>query len=203
MNIINKIYNFQNSMNKKNILEYIFEENIKNLDGKNLILFGAGSLGEDFKYFLNSFSIYPIAFCDTNSKIKDFCGLPVISIETVLQDYNDSIILISSKTYAAQIKKKLLENGISEKQIIYPNDFDETKLSYCTKINSGSLLREFKISDKDFNNRPRESFSDPLPLFPFCIKLSTASCNKRCAYFISNELLVAESFKKFFNLSFL
>jgi len=149
MNHIQNIFNFQKKIAKKSIIDSIFINTLNSTPQRPIVLYGAGALGEDFKYFLNSFSLYPIAFCESRPQRTKFCGLPIISVEELLRKLPECLILISTKTYAAQIKMSLLEAGIPEEQIVFPFHLDETDLSYCSKVNAGSLLRKFKIDDSD------------------------------------------------------
>jgi len=146
MKPIDIIFNYQKKVEKKHVLAYFFGHKLKDVHDQDVYLFGAGSLGEDLKLFLNSFDIYPKAFCVTEPKNEQFCGLPIISSEELLSIKNP-LIVISSKSYATNIKLFLINNNVPEENIVYPTDFDDIRMSYFTKINAGTVIRKFGVAD--------------------------------------------------------
>ena len=150
MKPIELIFNYQDKIIKQNALEYLFSYNYKNIHYRDIILFGAGALGQDIKLFLNSYGIYPKAFCVTNIKEKFYCEIPVIALEELLS-LNNPLVIISSKAYATDIKLLLMNNNFPIENIVYPNDFDDIRMSYFTKLNAGAVIRKFSINDDSDN----------------------------------------------------
>jgi FkbM family methyltransferase len=146
MKPIEIIFNYQVKMIKQNALEYLFGHKLKNIYDQNIVLMGAGSLGRDLKFFLNSFDIFPISFCDTNPKEKYYCDIPIISIDELIS-LNNPLVVISSKAYATDLKLLLINYNFPMENIIYPNDFDDIKMSYFTKLNAEAVIRKFSMND--------------------------------------------------------
>jgi FkbM family methyltransferase len=146
MKPIDFIFNYQNDIIKSHALEYFFSRELKDIYDRDIVLFGAGSLGEDLKIFFNSVGIFPIAFCATSPRVDKFCDLPIISPDE-LMSLNKPMIVISSKAYVTDIRLFLINNNFFKADIVYPPDFDDIKMSYFTKVNSGGLIRKFGIYD--------------------------------------------------------
>lgn len=83
-------------------------------NAKHICLFGAGSMGIDAAYYLNSKKIKIDCFCDNNSKIwgGDIClNIPCIS-PSQLEHYKEGLLVIISSSYCSEIKKQLEENAL-------------------------------------------------------------------------------------------
>ena len=64
---------------------YDFSEivNLKNIDGLQVVLFGAGVHGQIAYHALNEIGINVNYFCDSNKRKQGikFCGIPTLSLE--------------------------------------------------------------------------------------------------------------------------
>jgi len=83
-------------------------------NAKHICLFGAGSMGIDTAYYLNSKTIKIDCFCDNNSKIwgENIClNIPCIS-PSQLQHYKNGLLIIISSSYYSEIIKQLEENAL-------------------------------------------------------------------------------------------
>jgi len=121
----------------------------KIIQGKSLVLFGTGNLGRDMLNTLKSYDINPICFCDSNPERVGnlFHGLPIISTEKLKTAYADSYILISSQTYAADIRKTLINLGFKRNKIIWPADFDMAAALFFTAPNQLTIQRDKNLDD--------------------------------------------------------
>ena len=86
---------------------------------RNIILYGAGSLGERFCAELESVDISITAFCDSSpDKVGTvFCGVPVIGSEDLKKQDTGKSLLIISTEYVGEIYEFLLNNHIWEGDI--------------------------------------------------------------------------------------
>lgn len=93
--------------------------NIKvNLTRRNfctdIVIYGAGGYGCDLKNILNSVAINVNAFIDRNhQEIKVLEGIPVVSLETYMKDYQNCKIIVSPVRYS-EIEKILAKNGLKK-----------------------------------------------------------------------------------------
>ncbi|MDR1803639.1 MAG: FkbM family methyltransferase [Treponema sp.] len=102
--------------------EYIREVEQLNrlLSHGDLVLYGAGALGVILASNLKSYGIKAACFCDKNKAgtIEKESGLPIVSPQTLVNDYPGANIVISSSTYADEIKQDLVALGIASERII-------------------------------------------------------------------------------------
>lgn len=99
-----------------------------------IVLFGAGSAGGHLCAILKYFGVSPSSFCDNNVKTDDelLCNdLPVITFNTLIKNYRNSFILITTKNYLEPIKKQLLENNFSENQIFEGTSLIEKYIDFA------------------------------------------------------------------------
>lgn len=94
-------------------------ENFQKSDG-NIIVFGAGDIGRKILYWLRSIGYKPKAFCDNNTEIHNTFieECPVVSVDTLEKNYKQSIIIIASNDYHAEIRQQLSRLNISQ-ELIY------------------------------------------------------------------------------------
>lgn len=83
------------------------------------LIFGAGIWGEGILRTFNdiNFECFVDNYRDKKNLSK-FAGKRVISFEEYLLQYTDDLIIISSRIYNRQIYQQLIENGISENNIV-------------------------------------------------------------------------------------
>lgn len=89
---------------------------------ENMIVFGCGRDGKTIKHTLDICNHPPKFWCDSDKeKIGSYIdGLPVLSLKEVLQSCTDSLIIIGSRIYAKEMRRMLLDEGISEDRILQP-----------------------------------------------------------------------------------
>lgn len=101
---------------------------------KKLILFGAGSAGIHISGILKYCGVIPDYFCDNSIDCGSapLCNnIKVLSFKSLKDNYRDSIILITTKNYFGSIKRQLLDNGFSDKQIIGNLSFIEQYIDFA------------------------------------------------------------------------
>jgi len=137
--VIQKIWDIVNKASEKmDFLNWVFGEQIsKVLEGTPVVIFGTGNLGRDFLQALNNHDVNPVCFCNSSCETgeQSYQGLPVISIEELRNSHKSSLIVIASQTYAADIKKSLLNNGFHRDQIRWNKDFDLLTALYFAPVN--------------------------------------------------------------------
>ncbi len=121
INIVEEIFKRINTAKKsESFLERVFKRNTpEDLKSKTIVLFGSGSLGQEYKKAFNILDVFPAYFCD-NSASKHgtmCCGLPIISFNELKEDFKDAYIVITSFKYLDEITAQLLNNGFSSDQI--------------------------------------------------------------------------------------
>lgn len=96
---------------------------LKHLDGKNIVIFGAGKMGEKLSDILQykGFRIY--AFFDNNSKKQGsrFKNISIIKPKK-LDDNTAYIVSIENNVLCEQLVNQLIQMQISEEEIFYFND---------------------------------------------------------------------------------
>jgi len=109
---------------------------------------------------LKSHGISPICFCnsDTSKSSPSYCGLPVITLDELKQFHQESIILVATQTYAASVRKRLLDMGFSRDKVLWPKDFDmalglyfsysnQSVLGFLRARDSNTLLKVLKDNE--------------------------------------------------------
>lgn len=158
--VFKKVMDAPNSMD---VIDWLFGEQKDDvLNGKPVVLFGTESLGQEFFMLLKQYGISPKCFCNSDVSLAEYyCSLPVISIETLMAEHKDSVILISTQTYAASIKRMLLEKRFKQEQVLWPTNFDPLKGLYFSTTNldaMGVFLNESDVCRGQVNR----AFSDIL-----------------------------------------
>ncbi len=113
-------------VNNNELLELIENEEL-------VIIFGHGKTSVYFEGIIkNYYREKKLVFCDNNKKKCVEDGDNVISVEEATEKYSDKIFIIPSKKYALQMRKQLLEEGISENNIVfsYTEELDKYIRSY-------------------------------------------------------------------------
>lgn len=105
---------------KKQIQRENLEEVTNWAAGYDIIIFGCGIYGKKACFTLYSNGIKPRAFCDNNKKQWNsyINGLPVLSPDVCFSSMGNARYLVANKLYWHEIKKQLLEMGISGEQIM-------------------------------------------------------------------------------------
>jgi FkbM family methyltransferase len=98
-----------------------------------VVLFGAGSAGQELYPNMKLHGIHPKCFCDNNpSRVGSVLfGIPVISFEELSQKHKDSIVVITTKTYSTEISEQLLNNGFSPEKVL---QIDNNRIHYYERF---------------------------------------------------------------------
>lgn len=96
------------------------------LKGKNIICWGAGSKGRQTSQLLKEKGIYPVAFCDNNSKLAgEFIhDIPIYSYGVIREKYESYCICITTiLNNAIEISEMLKEQGETNEIYFMANPF--------------------------------------------------------------------------------
>lgn len=126
-------------MYKNNDINYL-----KYLNGKEAIIFGAGINGKIGFFQLRKIeNVRIIAFCDNDARKQNsqFCGLNVISFETLREINHKDLMIVICSNYEREIRQQLLDtdihNFISVSQIDFGGGegyYDEQYFGYQQRI---------------------------------------------------------------------
>ena len=165
------------------------------LSGKPVVLFGTGNLGRDFLLTLNRNGVYPGYFSNSDASKSSccYCGLPVISVNELKQSHRDSIIVVATQTYAADVIKNLLNNGFKRDKIVWPPDFDMATALFFTLPNQISVDTsrahtpeewiEVLISNKEKIAEAFKLLADEKSRQLFTAKIVTMACPENIGIF--------------------
>ena len=100
-------------------MKYIFPIQCQ-IDLKNVIIYGAGVVGENYyRQFIGN-GIKVLAWVDKNYKKYKQMGYPVTEIKKIKSiDYNYIIIAVLKEEVAQNIRQELKSEGINEKKLIW------------------------------------------------------------------------------------
>lgn len=88
---------------------------------KGIIIFGAGPCGRILKQRLPFFlgGMYePILFCDTYKAGEIADGRKILSVDEVVKEYGDWLVIIGTDHYGEEVYQQLVEKGFDEKNIL-------------------------------------------------------------------------------------
>lgn len=132
---------------KPGFLDVLFEKNkAAALNGKAVVIFGAGGLGREMHAALKHEGITVTAFCDndmtkTGSHIE---GTPVISFRDMAHLHRDSLIIIAVLRHRMALTKQLTEAGIPEANIACKNSESDFLFMY-SMIGSQVLFSNHEV----------------------------------------------------------
>ena len=86
---------------------------------KDIILFGAGKIGRTTKQYLEVCGYFPICYCD-NKITGVIDGIPVISVNKLIKNQHNAVIIICSQIYRKEMYEELLKNGYPAENILIP-----------------------------------------------------------------------------------
>lgn len=88
---------------------------------KGIIIFGAGPcgriLGQRLPFFLGG-EYEPIRFCDTYKAGEVVDGRKVLSVDEVVQEYGDYLVIVGTDHYGEEVYGSLIEKGFDDKNIL-------------------------------------------------------------------------------------
>lgn len=94
------------------------EEKISVLHPKEIIIFGCGHGGRTIKKMLPIWGYEATYFCDNYKSGIFVDGLEVLSVDDIIENHRDYLIIISSYEYAKDIYSQLIDRGISKDKIL-------------------------------------------------------------------------------------
>lgn len=94
----------------------------KNPDYKGVVLFDSGQNGLEFYYQLRTLGYRLLGFCDNNKRKvgTTYLGLPVFSVETLMEEYSDTFLIITPTNGREIIKRQVEALGFEPKNICLP-----------------------------------------------------------------------------------
>lgn len=107
--------------NKNGFLDTLFGiQKQSALNGRPVVIFGAGALGEEFCTTLRNQGIQPSCFCDNDVRKSgsNHAGLPVISFDELKIAHRESLIVIASLKYSNAITDQLLQSGFEADRLL-------------------------------------------------------------------------------------
>lgn len=118
---------------------------------ENIIVFGTGSVANEFVKFVDKNKVTIIAFVNSDISIRSFCGRDVIVPEAVKEYEYDYIVIASG--YVNKITELLLEAGVREEKIVsyiyddaqtYQDILENTNEYLNKRYNRGKVLEWIK-----------------------------------------------------------
>lgn len=88
---------------------------------KKIIIYGCGNDGQRNAIALRKCNIEPLLFCVTQrQEKKEMMGIKIISLDEVINNYSDCLMLVASTIYREQMLIELKKRKFNEKHIIIP-----------------------------------------------------------------------------------
>lgn len=122
---------------------YIFDQYIKLISNRPLILYGCGMGGYTLADWLSALGVKISGFADSKRKgIFPFSNTEIISMEELQKNYKEFNILISSKKYDTEIYSQLIGSGFSKEQVFtFPKLFPHLPTKERYVINQDLFLK--------------------------------------------------------------
>jgi FkbM family methyltransferase len=130
---------------KKSFLDLAFRNHKDDaLNGAQVVLFGAGELGNELNKTFRREGIVPVCFCDNDpSKCGSrYSDTPVISFDELIQIHRNSLIVIAAAKgqYLDSIEQQLLNSGFSADRILCTKSLLNDDLHFMHMYaNNGSM----------------------------------------------------------------
>lgn len=139
-----------------------------------IVLFGAGSAGENLYPIFKLHGVNPICFCDNSQeKIgKLVCDIPVISAVELLREYSKALVVITIGARSDEVKQQLVEKGFAEQRILIVSNLEA--LQYYTHLDQWYWTEEELLAHQDELNcvynllsdqKSRDIFTSRIALF--------------------------------------
>lgn len=124
--------------------EEFIEEKASFLNGKKIIVFGAGIRGTQYSNFLKRFGYKDIVFTDNNiTKVGGYINeFPIVSLDEVIDEKEKNVILISLEN-GAPIRNQLEELGLEEGRDFFYIDnhlYDEYEKQFMDTEEKDTIL---------------------------------------------------------------
>lgn len=148
-----------------------------------VVLFGSGAVGRDLCEVLQLHGVHPVCFCDNNpAQVGNrHFGVPVVSFSELKETGRNRLIVVSSNTYAPEIRQQLLEHGFPAENILPVSPVGSLELlryyihcAYYTRNPLHSLtIDDLKNNEEELSaaydlladRKSRDIFVDRLALF--------------------------------------
>lgn len=95
---------------------------LNKVGNRNVAVFGAGRIGNAVVRTLLQSGIKPVIIYDNNKLLWDenICGVP---ISRPVKPEGNVFVIIANKMDRGNIRKQIVDMGISQEQIAFPEDF--------------------------------------------------------------------------------
>jgi FkbM family methyltransferase len=173
---IEKIMKSSKSCKEADFLQTVFGKfcNDAVLHSVPVVLYGAGSAGNELLPLLKLHGVNPVCFCDSNfSRAGEMhSDLPIISMAELKQDHKDSLIVITIGAQSGQVKRQLVDSGFDEEKVREIED--QEAMCYYTHLSqwqwpqddliahANEILKVYKLLS---DNKSREIFVSRISLF--------------------------------------
>lgn len=94
------------------------DEKISRLQPKEIIIFGCGYGGRTIRWMLPIWGYQASCFCDNYKSGENVDGLEVLSLDEMINNHKDYLVIISSFEHAKEIYDQLIGSGIEEDAIL-------------------------------------------------------------------------------------
>lgn len=124
-------------------LDVVLGEHRRNVHGgAPVVLFGAGSLGQELCIALNNHGINPVCFCDSDDSKKgiSLCGIPIISFDELKKSHRNSLIVIATKKHSKSVRCLLLDNGFCDERLLCKELDAKINLAFLYSISITQLF---------------------------------------------------------------
>ena len=147
------------------------------LADKPLVLYGAGIVGSCAAHLLMHYGISATCFCDKNKTgIHNETKLPIVPPQSLLTDYSDANIIISSTIYVNEIGRELHLLGIAQERLFSRNFINfQSMTPEAVEPHLCGYERAYNLFDDDVSKQTLlgrlKCYLTPLPLIqtPFTI----------------------------------
>ena len=111
----------------------------------SIVLFGAGSLGQELCLALNNHGVFPRCFCDSDDTKHGttVCDIPVIGIDELHNTYRNSYVLLATKKHTKSFKSLLNEAGFQVDRLLCAEPNTTTYLAFLYSI----AITQIHLSD--------------------------------------------------------
>lgn len=116
-------YQFFITIKEEKYISKEFDEFMR-ISGENrdILIYGAGKDGMRTCVILRLCGYKPVMFSDSNSNLygSEIMGLPIISLDQLVEQKDNYVVVIASAKFVAEIYQKLLFRGIERNYLFYP-----------------------------------------------------------------------------------
>lgn len=166
MTLLDSVGNIILENKKKDMNTY----NPKIQSSDSIVIFGAGSYGQDFARNFNSLGFKVLYFIDNDSEKwgDTIDGISVISPQRLLEIYDEQILVLICSTWHSEIKEQLTSLGINRSIVVdfvtyYQMHYKLRNYAQSFEIYFNENLEGFnKVNDLWFDNDSKQTFEQLL-----------------------------------------